>query len=96
MQSNKLELFDNYHILAAESDSVFYEVDALYAHLDNVSDRNHLARVLDVFVTHFGDVEQTVIVYADVYKCAEVYYVSYSTLQKHIGLEVLYVKDVSA
>ena len=69
-------------------------VNVLDADLDNVAGLEELGGVADEAVAHLGDVEQAVVVNADVNEATEVNHVSDSTLQLHFGLQVVDVKNV--
>ena len=69
-------------------------VNVLDSDLDDVAGLEEVGWVLDVSVAHLGDVEQTVVVNADVYEAAEVNHVSDGTLKLHFGFKVVDVKDV--
>ena len=69
-------------------------VNVLDSDLNNVTCFEHLGRVLDKLITHLGNVQKTIVVNTDINEATEVNNVSDSTLELHIGLQIVYIKDV--
>ena len=82
------------HTLSGKSDAALLGVYVLDTNLNNVTGLEEIGGVLDKSVGHLGDVEQTVMVNTDVNEATEVNYVSDSTLELHIGLQVIDVENV--
>ena len=85
--SNKLESAFEFH---SETDALSLDIDREDLDLYDISYGKDLAGMLDVAVTDLGDVNETVLVDSDVYECAEIYNVAYSSREDHIGLEVFH------
>ena len=66
----------NFH---RECDALFFQVNIQYLYLNDIADTDHFQRMFDIFVTDLGNVYQTILVYADIYKCTKINYISYSS-----------------
>ena len=82
------------HTLSGEGNTAFLGVNVLDLNLDNVACLEELGGVLDVLITHLGDVKKSVVVNSNINEATEVNNVSYSTLKLHIGLKVVDVKNL--
>ena len=69
-----------------ETDPLFPLVHLQHRHLHHVSHGHHLGGVPNELVSHLGDVNQAVLVDADVHKGAEVDDVANGARQHHAGL----------
>ena len=69
-------------------------VNVLDLNLDNVAGLEHLGGMLDELIAHLGNVEEAVVVHADINEATEVNNVSNSTLKLHICLKVVDVENV--
>src|SRR5690606_31130468 len=72
-----------------QRDALARDVDLEHLHLDDVAGLDHLARVLDVAVGQRGDVDQAVLVHADVDEGAERGDVAHHALEHHARAQVL-------
>src|SRR5690606_40742845 len=76
-----------------QRDALARHVDLQHLHLDDVAGLHHLARVLHVAVRQRGDVDQAVLVHADVDEGAEGGDVRHHAFQDHAFAQVLDVLD---
>ena len=74
--------------LDGESNALGLHVRAQHLHLHDLADLHDLVRVLDVAVGELADVNQSVLVHADIDECAEVGHVGDHALQNHSRLRV--------
>src|SRR3546814_20305153 len=72
-----------------QRDAFARDVDLQHLHLDDVAGLDHLARILDVAVGQRGDVDQAVLVHADVDEGAEGGDVAHHSLEHHARAQVL-------
>ena len=89
-----LSILRRIHSLSGKGDTALLGIYVLDSDLDDVTGLEELGGVLDVSVGHLGDVEQTVVVHADVNEATEVDNVSDGTLELHTGLQVGNLKNV--
>src|SRR5690606_21111383 len=78
---------------AGQGDALARHVHLQHLHLDDVAGLDHLARILDVAVAQRGDVDQAVLVHADVHERAERGNVADHAFQDHPRAQVLDVLD---
>src|SRR3546814_2200342 len=64
-------LFPYTTLFRSQRDALARDVDLQHLHLDDVAGLDHLARILDVAVGQRGEVDQAVLVHADVDEGAE-------------------------
>src|SRR5690606_29986907 len=67
-----------------------------HLHLYNLPDLHRLGRLLYVPVRQLANVDEAVLVDADVHERSETRHVGHDTLQNHTGLEVGYLLDIVA
>ena len=70
------------------------QVNTLDSDLYDVTDGYDVTCPLYKALAHFGYMEQAVVMYAYIHECTEINYVSYRSLEEHIGLQILYVQNV--
>ena len=73
---------------------MLYNVDVLYSDLYNVTRFEKLGGVLYKSVAHLGDMEKSVVVNSYINEATKVNDVSYRTRKLHIGLQIVYIKNV--
>src|SRR5690606_33074326 len=74
---------------AGQGDALSRHVHLQHLHLDDVAGLDHVARILDVALAQRGDMDQAVLVHADVDEGAERCNVADHAFQHHARLEVL-------
>src|SRR5699024_2016829 len=72
----------------AQADALPVDVDVHHLHLDHLTGVDHRAGVLDESVRHRGDVDEAVLVHADVDEGAEGGHISHRALQHHAGAHI--------
>ena len=82
------------HTFSREGYTALLGVNVLDLYFNYVAGFEELGGMLDVSVTHLGDVKKTVVVNSDINEATEVNNVSDSTLELHIGLQVVDVENV--
>src|SRR5256885_881671 len=75
--------------LHGQADALARHIDLQHLDLDDLAGLDDLARVLDELVAHLADVDQAVLVHAQVHEGAELGHVADRALQRHAFLEVL-------
>src|SRR5690606_29812756 len=75
----------------AQADTTALLVHFDHLHLHHVAGLHHAVRVLDELVRQGGDVDQTVLMHADVDEGSEVGDVCNRTFQNHAGHEILQI-----
>ena len=69
-----------------QRDSLLARVHADDGHVHDVADAHHFERVFDELFAHFGDVDQSVLMDADIHKSAEVHDIADGALELKAGL----------
>ena len=62
-----------------QTDPFFVQIHADDFYIHNISYADNFQRMFDIFVTDLGNVYQTILVYADIYKCTKIDHISYSS-----------------
>ncbi len=83
-------------LLDRQGDALAVLLHLQHAHLDPIAHLHHLGRVLDELVGQLADVDQAVLVHADVDEGAEGGHVGDDALEHHALLQVLDLGDVLA
>ena len=73
-----------------------FQVDADHRHFNHIADVDHLKGVSYIPVGHFRNVDQAILLDANVHKSAKVDDVAHSAPQAHSNLQILYLEHVSA
>ena len=83
-------------LLHAETDALFLLIYLEHHDLHNITHGDDLGGVLDELVRHLRDVNETVLVYADVYKHAEVDDIAHRAGEYHAGCQILHFQHIGA
>ncbi len=84
------------HALDGQADAVALFLHLQHHDLDDIPHLQHLAGVLHPAVCHLGNVDQAVLVNADVHKYAEVDDIAHGAQEHHAGLQILDVQHILA
>ena len=83
-------------IIGGSLNALFAGIDTEHLDPHDIADLQHFPRVLDEFIADLGNMDQPVLVDAQVYECAEINDVAHGASQLHAGFEVVQPHDVTA
>src|SRR5271155_5869728 len=78
----------NHQRLHREGDALCHKISAKDFDFDNLAGFNRLVRVLDIAVGEFGDMDESILMDADIDERPELCHVGDDALKRHAGLNI--------
>lgn len=87
-------VFSCIHTLSCKGNAAFLSINILDSYLDDIACLEEVGWMLDEFIAHLRDMKKTVMMNANVNKATKINNITNGTLELHIWLKIINIKDI--